>query len=207
MRGVQLWDDEVSGKGGCAIHYRRWKGADKSPYQPCLLPTELREQSKGKSINLHKWDMTQRSLCLYIGLCTYLALALTLYYNSNRVPSRLRQTSLYKMQRIVFLLQAYLFGYGWCFLLNQSPKMYLNYTATVYNSFLGGLGDVGLQEDNQGCCLALKYQTSNEMLSPLQELCARPGFFHLHHLLTTLPDKTASIHDFIMIHSRFIKYV
>lgn len=44
--GVQLWDDEVSGKGGCAIHYRRWKGADKSPYQPCLLPTELREQSK-----------------------------------------------------------------------------------------------------------------------------------------------------------------
>lgn len=46
--GVQLWDDEVSGKGGCAIHYRRWKGADKSPYQPCLLPTELREQSKGE---------------------------------------------------------------------------------------------------------------------------------------------------------------
>lgn len=47
-RGVQLWDDEVSGKGGCAIHYRRWKGVDKSPYQPCLLPTELREQSKGE---------------------------------------------------------------------------------------------------------------------------------------------------------------
>ncbi len=45
---VQLWDDEVSGKGGCAIHYRRWKGADKSPYQRCLLPTELREQSKGE---------------------------------------------------------------------------------------------------------------------------------------------------------------
>lgn len=85
--------------------------------------------------------------------------------------------------------------------------MCLTYTATVYNSFLVGLGDVGLQEDIQGCCLALKYQTSNEMLSPLQELCARPGFCHLHHLLTTLPDKTASIHDFIMIHSRFIKYV
>lgn len=48
VRGVQLWDDEVSGKGGCAIHYRRWKGADKSPYQPCLLPTELREPSKGE---------------------------------------------------------------------------------------------------------------------------------------------------------------
>lgn len=46
--GLQPWDDEVSGKGGCAIHYRRWKGADKSPYQPCLLPTELREQREGE---------------------------------------------------------------------------------------------------------------------------------------------------------------
>lgn len=44
--GAQPRDDEVSGKGGSAIHYRRWKGADKSPYQPCLLPTEPREQSQ-----------------------------------------------------------------------------------------------------------------------------------------------------------------
>lgn len=56
-------------------------------------------RARGKSINLHKWDMTQRSLCLYTGLCTYLTLALSLYNNSDQLPSRLGWTSLYKMQK------------------------------------------------------------------------------------------------------------
>lgn len=47
---------------------------------PAFSPLSWGSRARGKSINLHKWDMTQRSLCLYTGLCTYLTLALTLYY-------------------------------------------------------------------------------------------------------------------------------
>lgn len=47
---------------------------------PAFSPLSWGSRARGKSINLHKWDMTQRSLRRYTGLCTYLSLALTLYY-------------------------------------------------------------------------------------------------------------------------------
>lgn len=55
---------------------------------PAFSPLSWGSRARGKSINLHKWDMTQRSLCLYTRLCTYLTLALSLYHNSDQLPSR-----------------------------------------------------------------------------------------------------------------------
>lgn len=50
---------------------------------PAFPPLSWGSRARGKSINLHKWDMTQTSLCLYSGLCTHLTLALLLYNKTN----------------------------------------------------------------------------------------------------------------------------
>lgn len=66
---------------------------------PAFSPLSWGSRARGKSINLHKWDMTQRSLRLYTGLCTYLTQALTLYYyiSQDQPPSSSRWTSSHKM--------------------------------------------------------------------------------------------------------------
>lgn len=66
---------------------------------PAFSPLSWGSRARGKSIKLHKWDMTQRSLCLCAALCTYLTLALSLYNNSGQLPPRLGWTSSCEMQK------------------------------------------------------------------------------------------------------------
>ncbi len=66
--------------------------------RPAFSPLSWGSRARGKSINLHKWDMTQRSVCLCGGLCTYLTLALSLYNNSSSFHRRCRWTWEYRMQ-------------------------------------------------------------------------------------------------------------
>ena len=66
---------------------------------PAFSPLSWGSCAREKSIKLHKWDMTQRSLCLYTGLCTYLTLALTLCYNSGQLQPEHGWTSSHEMQK------------------------------------------------------------------------------------------------------------
>lgn len=88
-------------RGGCSCEMMKFQGKVDVPsitgggkvqinhlISPAFSPLSWGSRARGKSINLHKWDMTQRSLCLYSGLCTYLALALSLYNNSHQLSSR-----------------------------------------------------------------------------------------------------------------------
>lgn len=81
--GPQLWD-EVSAKGGCAIHYRRWKSADKSPYQPWPSPHWAEGAVRGRNPSSSTNGTWLRSPCLHTGSCTDPTLALTSHYDAEQ---------------------------------------------------------------------------------------------------------------------------
>lgn len=103
---VSFLSHTSSRESGCSCEMMKFQGKVDVPsitgggkvqinhlISPAFSPLSWGSRARGKSINLHKWDMTQRSLCLYTGLCTYLTLALSLYNNSDQVPPRLGWTS------------------------------------------------------------------------------------------------------------------
>lgn len=102
---------------------------------PAFSPLSWGSRARGKSINLHKWDMTQRSLCLYTGLCTYLTLAVSLYNNSGQRPSRLGWTLSYKMQKHPVTNSTSLTKYTQVSALHRmNPEMYVKSTKVVFST-------------------------------------------------------------------------
>lgn len=91
----------VKGGGGCSREMMKFQGKVDVPsitgggkvqinhlISPAFSPLSWGSSARGKSIKHHKWYMTQRSLSLYSGLCTYRTLALLSNNNSDQLPAR-----------------------------------------------------------------------------------------------------------------------
>lgn len=87
--------------GGCSREMMKFQGKVDVPsiteggkvqinhlISPAFSPLSWGNSARGKSIKHHKWYMTQRSLSLYSGLCTYRTLALLSNNNSDQLPAR-----------------------------------------------------------------------------------------------------------------------
>lgn len=92
---------EKGGGGGCSREMMKFQGKVDVPsitgggkvqinhlISPAFSPLSWGSSARGKSIKRHKWYMTQRSLSLYSGLCTYRTLALLSNNNSDQLPAR-----------------------------------------------------------------------------------------------------------------------